>query len=176
MSAPEILTNRLLLTSLRPEDAEELFRYRADPQVARYQSWAPRSQTEARKFIADLQLVIFDTPGSWYQLAIRSRKSGALMGDIGIHFSSEDPGEVEIGFTVAPAHQLRGYGSEAVGSVLECLFTKYHKQRVCGFADPRNLASQALMRRIGMRREADAPDRPEELRFAVTASRWHQDS
>lgn len=67
---------------------------------------------------------------------------------------AEDSRQVEIGFTVAPAHQGRGFATEAVLGILAYLFERVHKHRVFASVDPRNVASIALLKRTGMRQEA----------------------
>ncbi|NPV69255.1 MAG: GNAT family N-acetyltransferase [Firmicutes bacterium] len=54
---------------------------------------------------------------------------GTLIGDCGIRFPAGDDSQVEIGFTIAPAHQGHGYATEAVRAVLRYLFTTLRKHR-----------------------------------------------
>ncbi len=154
MSAPEIFTERLALTSLRPDDAAAMFAYRADPSVGRYQSWVPGTVDEVTRFIDDMQTLAFDTPDTWFQLAIRRREGDPLLGDLGIHFLKDEPRQVEIGVTIAPSHQRRGYGTEAVRGLLGYLLGTLRKHRVVASVDPRNESSIAMLGRIGMRQEA----------------------
>ena len=60
----------------------------------------------------------------------------------------------EIGFAFHPDAQGRGYASEAATAVLELAFGLLGLHRVYGRTDARNVASAALMRRLGMRQEA----------------------
>lgn len=46
-------SKRLYLRRLMASDAGNLFRYRSDPDVSRYQGWAPASESEALRFIED---------------------------------------------------------------------------------------------------------------------------
>ena len=131
-----------------------MFEYRADPEVCRYQAFEPGSLADVEAFIAGLEANEFDTPGTWFQFAIRLQDSGALIGDIGAHFTAEDPRQVEIGFTLAPQHQGRGYATEAVTALLDHLFGQLAKHRVFASVDPRNKACLALLKRLGLRREA----------------------
>jgi RimJ/RimL family protein N-acetyltransferase len=154
LSDPEFTTKRLILTRLAAKDAGAFYGYRSDPAVTRYQTWSPASLDEAAQFIAAQQGVLFDTPGTWFQFAIRLRASGRLIGDLGVRFPQEDTRQVEIGFTVAPSHQRKGYGAEAVGGALQYLLAALGKHRVFASVDPRNEPSMALLRRVGMRQEA----------------------
>ncbi|MBL0175928.1 MAG: GNAT family N-acetyltransferase [Ignavibacteria bacterium] len=147
-------TPRLRLVPLAACDARALFDYRSDPEVSRFQSWEPRTLVEVSRFIEDLQSIAFDTPGTWYQCGIRLRDTDLLVGDMGVRFPEDHPHQAEIGITIAPAWQGKGLAAEAVNAMLEHLFTTCDKHRVFASVDPRNLASLALLKRVGMRQEA----------------------
>jgi RimJ/RimL family protein N-acetyltransferase len=175
--APEIVTPRLVLARLLRGDAASVFGYRSDPEVARYQSWVPRSEEETLRAI-ELQPP-FGTPETWCQLGIRLLDRGQLIGDLGVHFQADQPHQVEIGFTVAPGHQRRGFGAEAVTGLLGHLFGPLHIHRVHASVDPRNAASVALLQRVGMRQEAHFRESlwfkgewVDDLVFAVLESEW----
>ena len=151
---PDILTGRLRINDLTPRDAPALFNCHSDPEVARFQSWLPDSVSDALAFIVRNASTPFNQSDSWYQLAIRSAVTDELLGDLGVHFLAHDDHQVEIGFTIAPAHQRQGIGKLAVVALLDYLFTVLNKHRVFASVDPRNEASIALLRKIGMRQEA----------------------
>ncbi len=180
MPTPEIVTERLLLNPLLASDAAALFEYRSDPDVGRYQSWAPAHLDEATDFIEDLQAVVFDTPDTWFQLAVRLRESSVLVGDLGMHFVADEPRQVEVGFTIAPAFQSRGFATEAVTGSLDHLFGDLRKHRVFASVDPRNTPCLSLLQRIGMRQEAHFRESlwfngewADDLVFAILASEWN---
>lgn len=151
---PEILTQRLKLNPLTMNDAPAVYGYRSLPEVCRYQSFEPASLADVEDFIGRSQSHAFDTPGSWFQFAIRHRESGLLLGDLGTHVLADDARQVEIGFTLAPEHQGRGFASEAVSGLLDHLLISCQKHRVLASVDPRNASSIALLERVGMRMEA----------------------
>ena len=67
----------------------------------------------------------------------------------------EDPhGSVEFGICIAPTHQGRGYASEAVRGLMACIFGRLGRHRIHASVDPRNLASMAMLRALGLRQEA----------------------
>ncbi len=150
-----ILTERLLLDELTPADAEEMFPYRADPELCRYQSWEPMtSLEEVEHFIAEVSATLFNTTGTWFQIAIRHQKTGQLLGDLGVHFLSDAPQQVELGFTISSTHQRKGYATEAVQGLLQYLFQDCKKHRITASVDPRNQASLALLKKVGFKQEA----------------------
>lgn len=146
-------TPRLVLRRLRITDVDSFVGYRADPEVARYQSWESCTQDEAAAFIASqLPLPLFQA-GYWSQIAIELRETGAHIGDCGLRIRARDAREGELGFTFARAHQGQGLASEAVSHLLEYAFTKLDLHRVFAIADDRNVRAVALLERVGMRRE-----------------------
>jgi len=178
MESPVLNTDRLTIDSLRPGDAEALFAYRGDPDVSRYQEWAPGSVEDAERFIRSVETTAFDTPGTWSQLAIRERGSGRLLGDLGVHFL-EDGRQVEIGYTLAPESQGPGLASKAVIRLLDHLFRTMDKHRVSASVDPSNEPSIRLLTRVGMRQEAHFRESlwfkgewADDLVFAVLRDEW----
>lgn len=175
----DVTTPRLRLDALQPADAEALFGYRGDPGVSRFQGWRPASVAEAATFIERQAGVSLDTPDNWFQRAIRLREDGTLIGDIGIHLPAEAEGSVEFGISIAPAHQGRGYASEAARAVFELVFCPLGRHRIHASVDPRNLASMALLRALGMRQEAHHRESlwlhgewVDDVVFALLASEW----
>ncbi len=147
----ELVTTRLQIDALQPRDAEALFACRADPAVARYQGWCPADLAAARDFI-DAQPL---RPSSgWFQRAVRLHESGVLIGDLGVCLPEDPRGSVEFGVSLAPAYQGRGYASEAVRAMFDFVFGQVGSHRVHASVDPRNLASMAMLRALGMRQEA----------------------
>lgn len=154
MIAPTLQTQRLVIQPLELRDAHAMFAYRSDQTVQRYQFWRPRAQDEVEDFIRKIHELAFDTEDTWYQLGIYTRQPRELIGDLGLHFFGPHNAQVEIGFTIAPTHQCKGYAAEAVISILDFIFTQLKKHRVIASVDPNNDASIALLKKLGLRQEA----------------------
>ena len=177
---PEILTEKLRLRRLQPEDACTLYAYRSHPEIIRYQFWEPRSVEEVTSFINDMSTVEFNTVG-WYQIGIALQSGGSLIGDCGIHMLETDSRIAEIAITIAPASQSNGYATEALTAILSLLFGKLRKHRVFASVDPCNLPSMTLMERLGLRKEGQFvqslwfKDRwADDVVFAMLASEWRR--
>jgi len=149
----ELRSPRLQLRPLCPDDALIVCAYRALPEVARYQSWESYTLNDAAQLIAGQTGLVIDTPGTRFQLGIMSVASGQLFGDCGLHFRQDDPRQVELGITMAPAHQRSGFATEALGSVLEYVFGTLGKHRVSAVTDAENQAAASLFRKLGFRQE-----------------------
>jgi aminoglycoside 6'-N-acetyltransferase len=145
-------TPRLVLRRFAEADAPALAAYRSDPEVARYQTWsAPFPPAAAAALAREFAAADPGEPGD-FQYAVALRSAPGLIGDVyvGLH---ENRMQAEIGFTLAPAHQGRGYAAEAVRRVLAHLFTERGLHHVSAECDARNLRSAALLDRLGFRRE-----------------------
>ena len=149
-----LLTSRLMLRRLVAADAGAILRYRNDPAVARYQSWAPATGEEIRAFIAALEGREPVVAGAWFQIGVTLRATGALVGDCGVHARADDRRQVELGITLAPAAQGRGLAAEALRAILEYLFTRTGTHRVYASVDPRNQPCVRLLKHVGLRQEA----------------------
>ena len=80
-----------------------------------------------------------------------------------------DEGTVELGISLAPAHQRRGYAREAAEVMLDFVFGGLRKKRVIARVDPRNFVCMRLLEGLGMhRRDAQAG----EVKFELAAREW----
>ncbi|MCL6606437.1 MAG: GNAT family N-acetyltransferase [Paenibacillus sp.] len=147
-----IETDRLFIRTLEMNDLEAFFNYRSMPEVYKYQSWRPVNINEVETFISTNMAIVPNTSNSWLQLAL-SLKNGKLIGDVGIHFMADDF-QAEIGYTLSPEFQGKGYASEAVMATIDYLFSGLCKHRITASADPENLRSIRLLENMGFRKEA----------------------
>ena len=176
----ELAGPRLTLRRFRAADAPVLAAYRSVPEVARYQSWdAPFPREEGERFVHELAKEHPDTPGAWFQFAVALRPAGQLIGDCAAIPQAGDPRQCEIGFTIAPGHQGRGYATEATRLLVGYLFGRRAKHRITATCDARNTASAAVLERLGMRREGHLRESSwakgewtDELLYGLLRSEW----
>jgi RimJ/RimL family protein N-acetyltransferase len=148
-----IESERLILRRFKDSDLAPFMAYRNDPEVAKYQDWDSLEEQEARVFIRELRSAQPGVPGEWFQFAIESKQTRDLIGDCALRVDEHEPYRAEIGFTLAPEHQGRGFASEAVSRLLDYAFDALGLHRIVALADSRNAPSVALLERVGMRRE-----------------------
>jgi len=142
----QLESERLTIGRFRDSDAGTLAAYRDDPDVARYQGWTrPYFHSDAEKFIAGLHSLSPGRPGTWFQFALRLRESDALVGDVALRTTEQDPPEAELGFSLASPHQHHGYAAEAVGLVVDFAFEKLAISRIFSITDHRNLRARRLL-------------------------------
>jgi ribosomal-protein-alanine N-acetyltransferase len=99
----------------------------------------------------------FDNPSNWVVLTERKdfiiqKKDGTKVGRIG-HWFTKPSRMMEIGFNVVPNERGKGYGAEAVQSMVDYLFLSKDIPRIQAITDVRNKASQKVLEKAGFRIE-----------------------
>lgn len=144
-------SERLRLRRFSPRDVAPFHAYRADDDVARFQSWNGYTLEQAARFVHEMSDADPGVPGEPFQFAIARLGNDALVGDCMLALDPGDPPNAEIGYTVAPGHQGRGYASEAIAALLDYAFGELGVATVRAVTDARNEASIAVAERLGMR-------------------------
>jgi RimJ/RimL family protein N-acetyltransferase len=154
--ASPIRTERLLLRPLTPDDLDDVLVYQSDAEVLRYMLWPPRDRAASREHLERrVDLVRLAHDGDGLVLAIEAQESpGRVIGEVNVRLTSVADRQAEVGWILSPSFQGRGYAFEAASRMLELCFETLGSHRVRAELDPRNTASVALCRRLGMREEA----------------------
>lgn len=143
-------TARLLIRPMRLDDAEELWRRRNQPEVARYQTWVlPYPREKADELVRSV--VAMDGPANdeWWMASIADPESDEVYGDLVVHLGW-DSRSAEIGYTLAQEHWGKGYALEAASDLVAYLFGTVGVTRVFGMLHPENTASAMVLERVGM--------------------------
>lgn len=180
-SGAELQTPRLLLRRWREQDREPFAAINADERVMELLAGAlSRRQSDA--FVDEIERH-FDVHG--YGLwALELRESGELLGLTGLNnvaLEADFTPAVEIGWRLAHSAWGRGYASEAARAALRFGFEHAGLAEIVSMTSMPNVRSQAVMQRIGMRRDP-ADDfvhplaRPAHLRrhmlYRIGAGEW----
>lgn len=148
-------TERLILRRWRATDRADFAALNADPEVMRHFP-KPLSRTDSDAMLARLQ-DHFAAFG--YSFGAAERKSdGALVGMVGlarVEFEAPVSPCVEVGWRLARAHWGQGYATEAARAWLAHGFEALALREIVAFVVPANGPSQAVMARLGMRRDPD---------------------
>jgi aminoglycoside 6'-N-acetyltransferase len=160
-----IRTDRLVLRPFRPDDATGLAARRSDPEIARHVLWdTPFTLEAAEALIARHPWTGFIKPGEGAQIAIEIAGGGdTVIGDCAVMMADDDgdgePRQASIGYTLARAYHGYGYATEAARAIVDALFrggvfARAPLHRITAICDVENVASQRVLERLGMRREA----------------------
>lgn len=83
LKCPTLTSGSLIIRPLTLDDLIAFTAYRADPNVARYQSWTDYHYQDALSLLNLTNYQDFAKAGQWYQLAI-SDQHELLMGDLAV--------------------------------------------------------------------------------------------
>ena len=148
-------TPRLTIRALTAADVGDLHAYQSDPDVCRYLPYEPRSRAEVADKVAGWSTALtLAADGDHWILAVERSDRPGVVGDLYFAIKSTADATGEIGWVLHPDHNGHGYMTEAATAILDLAFTDLALHRVRAVLDPRNTASAALCRRLGMRQEA----------------------
>jgi RimJ/RimL family protein N-acetyltransferase len=150
-----VVTERLVLRPWREGDLDDVHSFQSDPEVVRYLYWELRTREESLQWLRErIAADRLAADGDGISLAVERRADGRVLGGVNGWWRSVEHRQGEIGFVLARDAQGQGYAREATAALLDLLFDRLDLHRVSGTADARNVASTALMARLGMRQEA----------------------
>lgn len=152
-----IESERLILRNLRDEDRETFAALNADLEVARWLGAGPINRPASDAFVDRIRdHVARHGFGLW---AIERKKDSVLLGVTGLQHVEADVlpvgPAVEISWRLARHAWGHGFASEAAKVALVWGFENLDVPEIIAFTAIGNARSEAVMRRIGMRREPE---------------------
>lgn len=148
-------TERLLLRGWRDGDLEPFAAINADPEVMQH-FLSPLSRRESDAFARRIRGEL-DERG-WGLWAVEVRETASFAGFVGlapVTFAAPFTPAVEIGWRLARDLWGRGFAPEAARAVAAHAFGSVGLAQIVSFTSTTNVASQRVMQKIGMRRDAD---------------------
>jgi len=159
-------TDRLVLRPFEPADLEDFVAYRLRPDVQRYLYNVAVDKSACAELLAKrVNETELTEEGQRIALVVQLPE-GRVIGDVVLKWLSAQDRQGEIGYSLNPDHQGRGYASEAAARMLRLGFEEFGLHRIVARCDPRNEPSWRLMERLGMRREAHFRD------FGILRGEW----
>jgi RimJ/RimL family protein N-acetyltransferase len=152
--SPFLSTTRLLLRPFAPEDLELFAALNTHPLVVEWLGERTRTESDA---LAEMINDEIEREG-WGFWAVEVVGTAPFIGMAGLHRvnpSFPSAPAVEIGWRLHPAHWGHGYATEAAAAARDHGFAG-GLEEIVAFTAAGNVRSQAVMRRIGMVRDAAA--------------------
>ena len=149
---PQLYTERLVLRKLNANDAQDIFEYSQDPEVARYVLWYPhKSLSESRFFLKCLMRQYRNQEPASYGIALRD--TGKVIGTIGFSYINEEHLCAEIGYSLARNQWNKGIMTEALSAMIDYGFNRLRLHRIEATHDVRNPSSGRVMEKCLMHHE-----------------------
>ncbi len=153
-----ITGERVQLRDLRPEDLEDFHRLASDPELMEYSRRQTGSVEESAAFIE--RAIAENEKGSdrkAFFFAIELREPRSFIGDgfVTVHEKNATGGIASIGYFLFAEFQGRGYATEAARLMLDYGFSQLGLHRIIAECDQANTASERVMLKCGMQKEAE---------------------
>ena len=151
---PILVTERLTLRQLRPDDANELVILRSDATVNQYLD-RPKTVNleEAHQFVENINQNITEIPR--YYWAISLHDDDRLIGTTCMFRINLETKLAEIGYELHPNFQGKGIMQEAVSAIINFGFNRLNLDLLLAFTKPENAASVRLLTRNNFRHDTD---------------------
>lgn len=148
-------TERLILRPYTVDDLSNLHDLFGREDVCRYLPWPAMDLDQARAKLEQrlLQTQIGPDRDAIVPAAVEAA-TGRVVGEFMLRVRSREDLQGEIGWSLRPDFQGRGYATEGAREMLRVGFEDLGLHRIHADADPRNEASIRVMERLRMRREA----------------------
>lgn len=146
MNVPIIETERLILREFREEDFPVYEALAADMNVMRFLGGKTMDRVEAWRHMAFM--VGHWTLRGYGYFALEEKESGQFIGRAGFTNPAGWPG-FELGWTIAPTHQRRGFAFEAASRLLRFAFEDLGKAHVISLIHRDNLPSKRVAEKLG---------------------------
>lgn len=176
-----LTTPRLQIRPMQPDDVVEMHRileacFGADASLSPEQALAERRSYVQWCGLSQQWFGKLHQP-PYGERAVVLRETGALIGAAGLvpcldrfeqipalQLTGRDRGyftpEVGLFWAIDPAHQRKGYAAEAAGALIAFAFEQLRIARIIATTEHDNLASQGVMRKLGMRIERNPLPEP----------------
>lgn len=146
-------TTKLIIRKLRSEDLEDFHAYRSDPKVARYQGFEIMDRKEAQLFIEAQKGKELGQIKDWIQFGLIQKEQKNLIGDCAIKLSGHNMKVAEIGLSLNPSEQKKGFAKEALLGLINFLFQEKDVLRIEEIVDVENLDAIKVLETVGFKRE-----------------------
>ena len=152
IAATELETERLRFRMLRESDFPTYEKWCANIEVMRYLGGKTLDRVQAWRHLAQ-QVGHWVFRGYGYY-AVEEKATGNFIGRVGFTNQIGWPG-FELGWTIAPEYQGRGYATEAARMLLPYAFDVLDQPHVISLIHPDNSPSRKVAEKLGEKIEGD---------------------
>ncbi|MGI2296820.1 GNAT family N-acetyltransferase [Paenibacillus sp. GXUN7292] len=149
---PTLETDRTILRKIRLEDAQDMFAYCSDDDVAKYTTWYKHLSIEDTKSFINHLLGRYELAkvSPW---GIQDKLTGRLIGTCGFVQWNSEHASAELGYALSKTYWNQGYMTEIVKKIIDFGFTATGLIRIEARCLVDNIGSAMVMEKSGMRLE-----------------------
>ncbi len=150
-SFPTLTTSRLILREVVLSDAPDIFIFRKDYEVQKYNAPIAQTLEEVEASIKDIQVNFLAQKALVWSVMLR--ESNHVIGQVGLHHWNRYHRRAEVGYDFALAYWGQGLGTEAVGAITTFGFEQMNLHRIEASTIADNYGSVRLLGKVGFKLE-----------------------
>ncbi|MPT30214.1 MAG: N-acetyltransferase [Chryseobacterium sp.] len=147
-----IITERLMLRKLTPDDLDDMFLLDSNPDVVKYVGIQPLTKKEESLEMIENIIDQYEKNGT-ARLAVIEKESNRFIGWSGIKLLTEEvngfKNVYELGYRFLPEFWGKGYATESAKASLHIGFDQLNADKIYAYADVENLASNYILTKLG---------------------------
>ena len=138
----------------------------ADPTATKFMLGPADRRAAWRAFAAQTGSWFLNGGGWW---AVEKQEGGAVVGTVGAFFRETTEADVELGWSLYPAHWGQGFATEAAAAALRYALDTHGARPIVAHILADNVASIGVSKHLGMKYEADVDFYGEPIgRYVIT--------
>jgi RimJ/RimL family protein N-acetyltransferase len=143
-------TERLILTTPKVEDLDEVFELQSDPEVMRHIGDGARTRALVETFLK--MAMEHYAKHSFSFFSVREKETNHFVGQAGLVYLGYDDNQpnIEVGYRLHTTYWGKGYATELTTALIEWGFRTLNIPKLMAVADPNNLASHKVLLKAGM--------------------------
>lgn len=138
-------TKRLKLRNIQESDLDIMYDYRNNEECSRHQRGQTKDREGLIKLIAERKNGRISLEEAFI-LAIALKETNEMVGEV-VVMPKENI--IYMGYTISYKHHRKGFAFEILSELIELLYEKYPQCEFLCLVDPENIASIALLKKLG---------------------------
>jgi|SRR6218665_1612424 len=147
-----IITERLMLRKLTPEDLDDMFLLDSNPDVVKYVGKQPLTKKEESLKMIENLISQYENNGT-ARLAVIEKENNRFIGWSGIKLLTEEVNGFkniyELGYRFLPEFWGKGYATESAQASLDLGFNQLNADKIYAYADIDNQTSNYILTKLG---------------------------
>jgi len=146
-------TNRLILREFQEEDWRDIHEYSCDARLTYYLNWGPNTDEQTKAFVKRAIRHQSEIPRTHFELAIVNSEANRIVGNCRLVSIVHRDRSSELHCIVRREDWGKGFGSEAISTLLAIGFEDFKLHRIFSVVDPEDAVSARVLEKCGFQRE-----------------------